>query len=270
MIEQDLVIRLQAAVSTKKPRKAAIWGLVLIGIFVIGLPSVIAFCSMVIYPPGDASTAQIGSDATNICSALILKLPVWLSVFMLVGILACQMSTVDTFANVSALALAYDLVEPVLVKRKLSPARPAHVRQGPLGLYAAPGLGMRHHQPVPAGTFITSHRGRAVSACIAVPAIFIFWRRTTLPAVMVAAVVGFVGTIAGFVLEYHYLQTTDPKAPHYYTDVFRAFLQGSQGYNYIATGVLLSLLSIVTVSLITGPAKPEQLAALERHACGEL
>ena len=35
-----------------------------------------------------------------------LGMPLAMSVFMLVGIVACQMSTVDTFANVSAMALA--------------------------------------------------------------------------------------------------------------------------------------------------------------------
>jgi SSS family solute:Na+ symporter len=90
-----------------------------------------------------------------------------------------------------------------------------------------------------------------LSACIAVPAVFIFWRRTTLPGVLVAAVAGFVGTLAAFIVEYHY------------PSLLPAFLQPSQGYNYVAAGVILSLISIVTVSLITAPSKAEQLAAIE-------
>jgi solute:Na+ symporter, SSS family len=263
MIEQDLVIRIQAAASTKQARSAAIWGLVLIGIFVIVLPSIIAFCTLVVFPPGadGAVNPAIGENAYNICSAFIEKLPVALAVFMLVGIVACQMSTVDTFANVSALALAYDLVEPVLVKRRLS----AHGR-----LMFAKGLSV-FVLLVSLGCAIISKSLQDVyyissgvlSACIAVPAIFVFWRRTTLPAVMTAAIVGFVGTIGGFLLEYHYLQATDANAPNYYLGVLPVWMQGAYGYIYVATGVVLSLVSIVLVSLITGPASKEQLAALQ-------
>jgi solute:Na+ symporter, SSS family len=263
MIEQDLVIRVQAAVSTKEAKKAAVWGLVLIGIFVIILPTIIAFCTLVAYPPQpDGSVnAAIGANAYNICSAFIQRLPVWLSVFMLVGIVACQMSTVDTFANVSALALAYDLVEPLLVKMRLSAggrlrfAKVLSVLVLLLSLVCA--IISQSLQDV---YYISSG---VLSACIAVPAIFVFWHRTTLPAVLVAASAGFIGTIGGFIYEYHYLQATDPNAIHYYTTVLPAWLQGSFGYNYIAGGVLLSLVSIVVVSLVTGPATALQMAALQ-------
>jgi Na+/proline symporter len=98
---------------------------------------------------------------------------------------------------------------------------------------------------------------------VAVPALFVFWKRTTLSATLTAAIVGFVSTIGAFWFEYHYLQTADANAPHYYTHVLPAWLVNSQGYNYVATGVILSLVSIVVVSLITGPATARQLAALK-------
>lgn len=252
MIEQDLVIRLQAARSTKEARKAAWWGLLLIGVFVIILPSIIAFCSLVVYPPeGAAANPAIGDQAYNICSAFILKLPTWLSVFMVVGILACQMSTVDTFANVSALALAYDLVEPVLAKKKMSPhARLMFAKGLSIFVLLLSLLCAMINDSLQDVYYISSG---VLSACIAVPAIFVFWRRTTLPAVLVAACLGFVGTVGAFILEYHHFQQSE----------FPAWLQGSFGYNYIAVGVLLSLVSIVVVSLITGPATERQLASLQ-------
>ena len=252
MIEQDLVIRIQAAASTKQARYGAVWGLVLIGIFVIVLPSIIAFCTLVAFPPGadGAVNPAIGESAYNICSAFIEKLPIWLSVFMLVGIVACQMSTVDTFANVSALALAYDLVEPVLVKKRLTPHGRLMFAKGlsifVLLLSLVCAIISKSLQDV---YYISSG---VLSACIAVPAIFVFWRRTTLPAVMTAAVVGFVGTVAAFIYENHYLQATD----------LPSWAQGSYGYVYVATGVILSLVSIVGVSLVTGPATAAQLEAL--------
>ncbi len=279
LIEQDLVIRLQAARSTRESRKAAWWGLLLIGVFVIILPAIIAFCSLVIYPPqnggpnhqvGDAA----GQEAYNICSALIQQMPGWLSVFMLIGIIASQMSTVDTFANVSALALAYNLVEPS--------AKGLSLRSSPRGrlmlarvisvlvllialVCAAVSQSLKDVYYISSGI---------LSACVAIPTIFVFWRRTTLPAVITAAILGFVGTVGAFIFEYHtaatldivstvvarmrtfifghqYQPTTDATASHSFKDVVPGWLVNSQGYNYLAVGVLLSLVSIVVVSLLT-------------------
>ncbi len=262
MIEQDLIIRLQAAKSTREAKKAAWWGLLLIGVFVIVLPSIIAFCTLVVYPPDGANAnAAIGDKAYNICSAFILKLPVWLSVFMLVGILACQMSTVDTFANVSALALAYDLIEPVMAKKKASPHSRLMTAKGisifALLLSLACAMVNESLQDV---YYISSG---VLSACIAVPALFVFWKRTTLSAVIVAAVLGFIGTVGGFWYEYHTLDQANADAANYYTKVLPTWMHNTIGYHYIALGVLLSLVSIVVVSWITGPATKEQLASLQ-------
>ena len=124
MIEQDLCLRLQAVKTTKEAKKGAVLALVLITVFILILPSIAAFCAIVAFPPVDGAAPEaIGADATGIISALIGTMPLAVSLFMLVGIVACQMSTVDTFANVSAMALAYDIVEPALLKKKVSSER---------------------------------------------------------------------------------------------------------------------------------------------------
>lgn len=262
MIEQDLIIRLQAAQSTREAKKAAWWGLLFIGVFVIVLPSIIAFCALVVYPPDGANVnPAIGENAYNICSAFIQKLPLWLSVFMLVGIVACQMSTVDTFANVSALALSYDLIEPVMAKKKAtSKARlltAKWISMFAIVLSLALALVNKSLQDV---YYISSG---VLSACIAVPALFVFWKRTTLSATLTAAVLGFAGTVGGFWYEYHILDQANAEAANHYTKVLPAWMHNTIGYHYIALGVLLSLVSIVVVSLVTGPATKEQLASLQ-------
>lgn len=263
MMEQDLVLRIQAARSTREARKASILGLVLIGTFVIVLPSIIAFCAIVIYPPQDgAANPAIGENAYNILSALIQDLPGWLSVFMLVGIVACQMSTVDTFTNVSALALAYDLVEPVMHRRgRSSPTVRLHIARGVSVLVLLIALACAIISDSLQDVYYIS--SGVLSACVAVPAIFVFWKRTTLSAVLTSAALGFVVTVGGFIFEWHYLQAADKALPHYYTDVLPAFLAGAYGYMYVAAGVVISLVSIVVVSLVTGPATEKQLAALQ-------
>jgi hypothetical protein len=51
--------------------------------------------------------------------------------------------------------------------------------------------------------------------------------------------------------EYKHLQFADPALPNYYTDVLPGWLAGAYGYIYVASGVLISLVLIVMVSLVT-------------------
>lgn len=250
LIEQDLVQRIQAMKSTKEARKGAILALFLITTFVLVLPSITAFCSLVVFPPVDGVPPDaIGGGALGIISAFISQLPIGLAIFMMIGIVACQMSTVDTFAQVTAMPVAYDLVEPALIRRKtgrekrLSTTRSISVAAVLAALACAlisTSLGDVY--------YISSG---VLSACIAIPAFFIFWRRTTLPAVITAAVAGFLGTVGMYWYEYKYLQFADPSLPHYYTDMLPPWLAGAYGYIYVASGVIISAILIVLVSLMT-------------------
>ncbi len=258
MIEQDLCLRVQAVPTTAGARKGALLALVLITVFVLVLPSVVAFCALVVFPPAEGSPpTAIGGDATGIIAAFIKSMPMAVAAFMLVGITACQMSTVDTFANVSAMAMAYDVVDPLLLKkstpkRRLKAARIISIVAIVAALVCA---------------FISERLGDVyyissgvLSASIAVPALFVFWRRTTTPAVLAASVAGFIGTVGCYYYEYKVLQTTDARGAHYYLNELPNWLHNSYGYHYVATGVILSLITIVSVSLATRPS-PQHLLA---------
>ena len=259
MIEQDLVQRVQAMKSTKEARKGALLALFLITTFVLVLPSITAFCSLIVYPPVDGMPADaIGGSALGIIPAFIGRLPIGLAVYMLIGIMACQMSTVDTFAQVTAMPVAYDLVEPVQRRRKVSrEARLSTTRIiSVIAVLAALACALISNT---LGDVYYISSG-VLSACIAVPAFFIFWRRTTLPAVMTAAIGGFVGTIGMYWFEYKHLQFADPSLPNYYTDVLPSWLAGAYGYIYVAAGVVISVVLIVLVSLVTKRPPQERLA----------
>ncbi len=262
MIEQDLCLRLQAVKSTKEAKKGAMLALVLITVFILVLPSIVAFCALVAFPPVNGAPPEtIGSDATGIASAFIGTLPLGICLFMLIGIVACQMSTVDTFANVSAMALAYDIVEPALLKRRVSAGKRLNfAKYISIGAILAALLCAFISDKLGDVYYISSG---VLSASIAVPALFIFWRRTTLPAVMVSSIVGFVGTVGGYFYEYKFLQAADPDAPHYYTNELPGWLHNSYGYHYVVLGVILSLLTIIIVSLLTKRPRKELLDNLK-------
>jgi SSS family solute:Na+ symporter len=236
--------------STKEARKGAVLALFLITIFVLVLPSITAFCSLVVFPPVDgAPPAAIGGDALGIISAFISTMPLGLAVFMLIGIMACQMSTVDTFAQVTAMPVAFDLVEPAQVKRGVPREKRLQTTRIISVLAVLAALGCALISDTLGDVYYIS--SGVLSACIAIPAFFIFWRRTTLPAVITAAIAGFIGTVGMYWFEYKHLQYADPSLPNYYTDVLPGWLAGSYGYIYVASGVILSVVLIVLVSLVT-------------------
>lgn len=261
LVEQDLVQRLQAMRSTREARRGSVMALFLITAFVLVLPSISAFCSLVAFPPVDgAPAAEVGESALGIIPALINTMPVGLAVFMLVGIIGCQMSTVDTFAQVTAMPVAYDLIEPGQVRRGVHPDRRLSTTRAVSVLSVLAALACALISTSLGDVYYIS--SGVLSACIAVPAFFIFWRRTTLPAVITAAVAGLVGTVGMYWFEYKYLQFADPALPHYYTDTLPAWLAGAYGYIYVAAGVVISVVLLVTVSLVTRRPPRERLEAV--------
>jgi SSS family solute:Na+ symporter len=268
MTEQDLILRLQAAKSTKEAMKGALLGLVLITTFIIVLPSITAFCALVAFPPVNGAAAALVDDkAYSIISAFISKMPIGLAVFMVIGIISSQMSTVDTFTNVAAMPLAYDLVGTRLAKRNTPEKTRLLVMRLITSLVIVTSLLLAFMSESLGDIYYIS--SGVLSASIALPLFFIFWKRTTLPAVMASSLIGFIGTVGGYFYEYKYL-SSDEKAAHYYLNELPKLLQGSFGYNYLAAGVLLSLGTIVAVSLATERSQEKQLSFVRPEPVDEL
>lgn len=258
LIEQDLSLRMQAAKSTKEARKAAWLGFLLIGIFVIILPVIVSFCSLVVFPPSAAAdgtiaaNAAVGTNGLGIISAFIAKLPLALAVFMVVGIVASQMSTLDTFANVSAMPIAHDIIDPILKrKNKSDKVRFETARIVSVAVLVI-GLGLAFLSENLNDVYYIS--SGVLSASIAVQVFFMFWKKTNLPAIVTSSIIGFVATVFGYFYEYGKLafMGLDGSLPE--------FLKPSMGYNYIAFGVVLAVISIVVISLVTKPDPAHKVA----------
>jgi SSS family solute:Na+ symporter len=261
-IEQDLWLRIQSAPSTGAARRGALLGLVTIGVFVIAIPALVAFAALVVFPPvAGAPPAAIGEGALGILPAFISGMGPVAATLMVLGIVACQMSTVDTFANVTAMPLCYDLLEPlVLARRKRSRAVVTRWAQLVSGLAILLGLGYALVSSSLTDVYFLS--SGVLSACIAVPALAMFLPRANTAGVLAAIVAGLVGTGGTFFFEYHWLQATDPSAPHYFSSVLPPWLAGSYGYLYVGAGVALSVFVLVVVSLLTAPSPAARRAAV--------
>ncbi len=243
LLEQDLVIRVQAAPSTRQARRGAWLGVLLIGVFICLLPSIAAFGALAAFPPVDGAPApEVGPDALGIISAVIAGLPGWLSIIMVLGLVACQMSTIDTFSNVTSMALAHDMVEPVLKRRNTASGK-RHtlsriISMATILLALAAALASEKLGDV---YYISSG---VLSACIAVPFLAAFWKRATAAGVTAGILLGLAGSIGGYFWEYYTIADS-------WAEALPGWLSNSYGYNYLAFGVLMAVAGTVVVSLLT-------------------
>lgn len=250
MIEQDLLLRIQGAKSLKESRKGAWMALVLINVFVIAIPVLIAFNALALFPPGaEGSAAAVGDDATGIISAIILNyFPIGAQVLMFVGLIAAQMSTVDTFANVIALPLTYDIIQPSLLKNKPKKLVSQWMRilSGAAILIA---LVYALNATSLMDVYILS--SGVLTASIAIPAFAMFWRKTNRLGVILSASFGFVGNVVFYIYEYHIVQHA--YKPAWLADTY---------LGYIIIGIAGSLIGLTAGIIIGKPSTEQQLATV--------
>ena len=250
MIEQDLQLRIQGAKTLKEGYRMAWTALVLVWVFVLAFPLWTAFNALVLFPPGVASSAAaIGKDATGIMSAIILKyFPIWAQVLMLVGILATQMSTLANFANVTALPLMYDFIQPRLMKKAsketaLRWSRPIQVLACLLALlYAVNSTSLMDIYVLSSGV---------LTASIAIPAFAVYWKKANQLGVVLAAILGFVGNVGFYILEYHL-----------WNHVYKPTWMASTYLGYIIVGMVGSLVGLTLGSLLGKPSSAAELGVI--------
>jgi len=257
LIEQDLTLRIQAAPTVRQARIGAGLGFVFISIFIIVIPTIVAFCALIVFNPAGSNAAAVGGDYTGIIRAFIEQMPVWLGIFMFLGLVACQMSTVDTFSNVTAMPLAYDLVEPLCLKGapKEKIAFMARVMTAVAVILAL--LYAFISDTLGDVYFLSSG---VLSASVAVPALAVFWRGATKAGIITGSILGAASTILMYLWEFKILQYLDAAKENYYLDVLPAWLAGGYMYLYIGVGVIVSATAIVVVSMVTTKSEAELLS----------
>ncbi|HNY27582.1 MAG TPA: hypothetical protein PKH31_09395 [Candidatus Sumerlaeota bacterium] len=233
-IEQDLWLRMQATRSQKDARRAAWATCLLVGIFVVVIPSIVAFLALAAFPPeAGAEAAAVGgpkSGAIGIISALIAGMPPLTATWMFLGIIACQMSTVDTFAGVAAMALGNDLLRTRGPEgRRVSRITSVLVLFVAF-LYAlwADRLGDIY--------YISSG---VLSAAIAIPLMAWGWGRAGSGAILGASLTGAVTAAVFYWIEYKVWELKAPEA--------LSWLAPSIGYNYLAACVLSAAAVLLTI-----------------------
>ncbi len=250
LIEQDLLLRIQGAVSLKEAKKGAWWGLVFITIFVIIMPVLIGFSAIILFPAGAPTTAAaIGSDYTGIISAISLKyFPAWAQVLMLIGICASQMSTIDNFANIVALPMTHDIARPMFLRNA---SKETLAQWSRVLSFVAVVMGLIYGIYSTSLMDIYTLSSGVLTASIAVPAFAMFFKIANRRAVILSALGGLLGNVVLYIFEYKVWNHVF--APKWLADTY---------LGYIIVGIVCSLVGLIIGMASGKKSTPEQLAAI--------
>lgn len=233
LVETDVWIRLQAAASDTKARRAVAIAATNSLIFVGVLPMVIGLAALYLYPPVNGVIPPALNDGATIFVVLMSEqASVWLNVLLSVGLVAAAMSTIDTCGNVAALSICYDMVVPSMKSlssvAKLQLARRITV----LSIFAAY-LYSLFTESLWDIFYLSSG---ILTTTIFLPMLAIFLPNTKPQQVKAAIVTGLVATLVFYFLENRgLLASIEP-----------AWLSAT-GLGYILWGFMASLLSFIMV-----------------------
>lgn len=255
VIEEDWWLKAQSAESTPAARRGIWANLVYNFIWVLGAATVIGLMALVIYPPSEAFDSVLGGDAYNIMPVfLTTEFPDWALVIMFGLLAALVMSTVATFTNVCALNLSYDILQPLVYrKRGWSDSRIVFFSRFAslimVALAVAVAFGIDY---LPTGLWDAYYISSGLlSAGVAVPVLAMFWKRATFAGAFAGSLVGAILAFVFYMLEYYVFEFV--YWPQWLADT---------ALGYCVVAVIGGTLTLIVVSLLTPKSPQEKLDAI--------
>ena len=211
---EDFWLKAQAAKSTREARRGGIYSITF-NTFVIVLPaSIIGVLGLIVFPPETvdgvvtAAAALGDKGAYNIVSTYINSyMPPVLKGLLIFLLSAHTMSTVANYSNMTAMNLSYDVLQPLVYKkRNWSDAKIVKwsrlVTVLMIGLNIL--LALLYNSPVMGATLNDAYflSSGLLTAGISVMLYVLWWKRATLLGVMLGGLFGTLGTFIFFILEY--------------------------------------------------------------------
>jgi SSS family solute:Na+ symporter len=247
LVETDVWIRLQAARADAKARQGVAIAAINSFIFVGALPLIIGLSALYLYPPvNGVIPSEIRDGATIFVKLMQDYSPVWLNVFLGVGLAAVAMSTIDTCGNVAALSTCYDIVTPSLRQRSSEQTLKLARRMSVLALFAA----FCYSLIIDSLWDIFYLSSGILTTTIFLPMLAIFLPNVKPQQVQAAIITGFIGTLLFYFLEDNgYLKGLEPQ-----------WLAGT-GLGYILWGFAASLLAFVIAGQFRFVDAPARVAA---------
>ncbi|MFQ5865924.1 MAG: sodium:solute symporter [bacterium] len=199
LVETDIWLRLQAAQDTPSARKGVVIASINSVMFIALLPMLIGLAALYLYPPIGTDIPADLKDGAAIFAVLMRDYaPAVLNVILIVGLAAASMSTIDTCGNVVALSLSYDLLEPVLAKRKKQLDRRLVARYMSAGAIVLAYIYAIFTESLWDIFYLSSG---ILTTTIFIPMMAIFLPNAKTRQVQAAAVAGFLGTLLSYFME---------------------------------------------------------------------
>ena len=269
---EDFWLKAQAAKSTREARRGGIYSITF-NTFVIVLPaSIIGVLGLIVFPPETvdgvvtAAAALGDKGAYNIVSTYInFYMPPVLKGLLIFLLSAHTMSTVANYSNMTAMNLSYDVLQPLVYKkRNWSDAKIVKwsrlVTVLMIGLNIL--LALLYNSPVMGATLNDAYflSSGLLTAGISVMLYVLWWKRTTLLGVMLGGLFGTVGTFIFFVLEYKVWKSSYNMP--IWDWIFGAGAMANSYLGYCVVGLVCGVAGVIIGTYVSPPPSKELLASI--------
>lgn len=269
---EDFWLKAQAARSTSEARRGGLYSLTF-NTFIIVLPAaLIGLLGLIVFPPemvngALAAPGALGDKgAYNIISVYInTYMPPMLKGLLIFLLSAHTMSTVANYSNISAMNVSYDILQPLIYKKRnwsdekiVKWSRLVTVFMIVVNIL----LAILYNSPVLGATLNDAYflSSGLLTAGVSVMLYVLWWKRATLLGVMLGGLFGTLGTFIFFILEYKVWKFSY-NAP-VWDWIFGAGAMANSYYGYCVVGLVCGIAGIIIGTLISPPPTAEQLSAV--------
>ena len=276
---EDFWLKAQSAITTKDAIKGGIYSL-FFNTFIIVIPSsLIGLFGLIIFKPlvsnGVLSAAAVlgNKGGYNLISVYINNyMSPLLKSFLIFLLSAHSMSTVANYSNVCAMNLSYDVLQPLIYKKKkwsdekiIKWARFITVLIIILNmvlawLYNIPSFGASLNDAY----FLSSG---LLSAAVAIMLYSMFWKRANLKGVMTGGICGALGTFVFYIFEYKVWKFSYNMPV--FDWIFGKGALASTQLGYCVIGVLAGIVGLIIGTYLAPPPSAKLLSAVADKPCDD-
>lgn len=272
---EDFWLKAQSARTTKDARKGGLYSMVFNTLIIVIPASLIGLMAIVVFPAqmkdGALAAATVLGDkgGYNVISAYINDyMPPLLKALLIFMLSAHTMSTVANYSNVCAMNLSYDILQPLVYKKRnwsdekvVKWSRFITVIMIIINILLAELM----NNPVVGATLNLAYflSSGLLTAAISVMLYVLWWKRANLTGVMCGGLFGALGTIIFFILEYKVwnFSYTMP----IWDWIFGKGAMASSYLGYCVVGLVCGVTGVIVGTYLTPPPSKELLAAVADH-----
>src|SRR5665648_350568 len=267
---EDFWLKAQAAKSTHDARLGAIYSLTFNTIIIVIPAAIIGIMGLIVFPPETtggvvgAAAALGDKGAYNIISTYInAYMPPLLKALLIFLLSAHTMSTVANYSNITAMNLSYDVLQPLVYKKRnwsdakiVKWSRLVTVFMIGINIF----LAILYNSPVMGATLNDAYflSSGLLTAGIGVMIYVLWWKRANLLGVMLGGLFGTIGTFTFFILEFKVFKSV------YYTPiwdwVFGAGAMANSYLGYCVVGLVCGISGVI-IGTYASPPRPQELLA---------